>query len=473
MRQQGIVFRLAQTVADFIEPVIPYLIIGSKKAAEEAGKKVGPDVWVIKKNLWGKLCSKERPELKEAAGDMVIAPYDLEVKHILIQEISKAFEKDPGLAEEISFFMEDEVVQRIMAEEVQDTVAKESSDRYMKQTSTDRAKVFEEFNKILEEFIAKNSTAQGLESFERSNVEKTVSDQAITFDNAIKNQRQPYLHIQLNQGIALEDSPSSIRMAKIADFKRIDSKTQNESQGSKSLLSRFAQLESPEKEEFMEEVVDFASKIQYGDLRSEILAMVIPVLEGPRKVELIEKALYSASNIQDENERALVFSSLAPHLRGPGKERLIENIFSFAIYIRYGDAKFQLLSSLVPHLFGSKNEAIIEKALELVTAIQSNYQKVQALSFLITYLSEQRKQEVVEWALELAFNLQDKDMRPEALSHILPYLDEPQKKEILKKALDMASGIKSERQKAKALSSLAPYLNELGSELEKEEVIGS
>jgi len=469
MRQQGIVFRLAQTVTDFIEPVISYLIIESKKAAEEAGKKVGPEVWEIKKNLWGKLSSGERPELREAAGDMVIAPYDPDVKQILIQEISKTFEKNPDLAKEISFFMDNEEIQRITALEVQKMATEERSAGYAKQTSTDRAKVYEEFNRMFEEFVEKNSTVQGLESSETSGTEEIVSDQTVAFENAVKNQRQPYMHIQLNQGITVEDSPISIRMAKIADFKQIESNIQNKSKKLKSIISLIAYTEGTEKEEFMEKALDFASNIQYGDLRSEILAMIIPILEGPRKVELIEKALYSASNIQDENERALVFSSLAPHLRGPGKERLIENIFVFAPDIRYGDAKFQLLSSLAPHLYGSKNERLIEKALELVTVIHSDYQKVQALSFLIMYLNEQRKQEVIEQALELASNLKDKDMRPEALSYILPYLDEEGKKEILKKALKLASGIKSEYQKAEALSALAPYLDEL----EKEEVIDS
>ena len=118
MRQQDVIMKqLAQKVTDFIEPVIPYLVIGSKKAAEEAGKKVGPDVWEIKKKLWEKLCSRECSELKEAAGDMVVAPSDPEVKQVFIQEILRSFEKYPDLAREISSFMEDEAIQRIMAGE--------------------------------------------------------------------------------------------------------------------------------------------------------------------------------------------------------------------------------------------------------------------------------------------------------------------------------------------------------------------
>ena len=62
--------QLAEKVTDFIEPAIPYLIIGSKKAAEEADKKFGPDIWEIEKKLWEKLCSEDCPELEIAARDI-------------------------------------------------------------------------------------------------------------------------------------------------------------------------------------------------------------------------------------------------------------------------------------------------------------------------------------------------------------------------------------------------------------------
>ena len=56
MRQQKITLeQLAEEVADFIEPVIPCLVIGSKRADEEAGKKAGPEVWAARKKLWEKI----------------------------------------------------------------------------------------------------------------------------------------------------------------------------------------------------------------------------------------------------------------------------------------------------------------------------------------------------------------------------------------------------------------------------------
>ena len=147
MRRQDItIVQLAQTVTDFLEPVIPYLVIGSKKADAEAEKKSGTDVWAVKKKLWGKLCSRERPELKKAAGDMVIASSDQEVKQVLIQEILKSFEQDPDLTLEVSSFVVDEKIQKMIEED---------SVRLERQRSKDKNNVFEELNKLLEEFLAK------------------------------------------------------------------------------------------------------------------------------------------------------------------------------------------------------------------------------------------------------------------------------------------------------------------------------
>lgn len=456
MRQQDVIIKqLAQKIVDFIEPVIPYLVIGSKKAAEEACKKVGSGVWETKRKLWEKLCSTECTELKEAAADMIVAPSDMDVRQVFIQEILKLLEKNPDLVKEVSSFMDYKTVQKLMTEDSSSRILKQTSEQGSKQTLIDRIQVFDEFNRLLEVFVTRKGVSQGMEREGMPDTEKPVT----------------------GLGATGEKSPSDLRIEQIAEIKHItktdsaranventDNEIQDKVQTAKALLMTISSLENPEKRGIMEEALDFASRIQYGDLRSQALSLSVLYLDEPKKAESIEKALESTSHIQDEKERALVLSSLLPHLRGPGKEELIENIFCFSHHLQYGDTKFQILSSLVPHLYGLKNETIIERALELIEVIFSDYQKVQALSSLIPYLNEQKKEEVLEQALQLAFGLKDKDMRPEALSYVLPHLDESRKEEIIKKALNMASGIKSESQKAEALSSLAPYLDELEKE---------
>jgi len=449
MQQQDIIMKqLAQQVTDFIEPVILYLVIGSRRAAEEAVKKVGNDTWKRKKKLWEKLYSRETPELKEAAGNMVVAPYDPEVKQVLVQEIWELLERDPDLAIGVSSFMEDKITKKVLSQE--------SSVRLVAQNSTDKNKIFEEFNKLLEGFLAK-SVAKDLEQFEIPNSKKNTSDLRITSEDGmnIRNLKSQYTHIQLNQGIVTEGSPSTIRMAKIAEMKF---KGQGETQKLQTTLSLISQLEGPEKEEYLEKALEFASRIEYGDLRSQALSLLIPYLDGPGRTELIEKALYSAANIQDEDERAAVLSSLLPHLRGTGKERLLENIFACTFFIKYDDAKFQILSSLVPHLYGSKNEKILDKTLEIISGIQSDYLKIESFSLIIPYLGGQRKEETIEEALQLAFNLKDKDMRPEALSYIIQHLEGSRQKEIIERALELASGIESRYREVQAFYSLVPYI---------------
>ena len=450
MRQPDATLKqLTQIIVDFIEPVIPYLVLEYKETAEEAAKKAGPDIWETKKELWEKLCSREGYGLKEAARGMVIAPSEPGIKQILIQKILILFEENPDLAREISSFIEDETIQKRIAENYSANI---------KQNSSERNKVLEDFNNLLEEFIAKSSTVQDLKQSGIPEAEKTAPDRRVTNENnaILKKPWQKYAHPQLDQRFTTENSAVSARIAKIAE---INVQNPDEARGSQALFARVSQLKGQIKEEFMEEALEFACNIQYGDLRSETLSLLVPILEGPRKVEFIKKALYSASEIQDEKERALVFSSLSRHLRGADKEELIEQIFDFSSKIKYEDAKFQILSSLAPHLYGSKNEAVIEKALDLISGIISRYLRVQSYSLLLPYLNGQRKEEIIERALELAFNLNDKDMRPEALSFILPYLEESRQKEILETALNLAYGIKSKYQKAEALSSLAPYLN--------------
>lgn len=456
MRQQDVIIKqLAQKIANFIEPVIPYLVIGSKKAAEEACKQVGSGVWETKRKLWEKLCSTECIELKEAAGDMIVAPTDTDVRHFFIQEILKLLERNPDLVKEISSFMDYKTAQKIMAEDNSAGITVQTSKQISKQTLSDKIGVFDEFNRLLEAFVARKGISQVPERYGMPDTEKPVT----------------------GLGVIGEKSPSDLRIEQIAEIRHItktdfikanventDSEIQDKIQKVKALLLLISRMERAEKGTIMEEALDFASGIQYGDLRSQALSLAVLYLDEPKKAKSIEKALESASHIQDEKERALVLSSLLPHLRGPGKEELIENIFCFSHHLQYGDTKFQILSSLVPHLYGLKNETIIEKALELIEVIFSDYQKVQALSSLVPYLNEQKKEEILEQSIQLAFGLKDKDMRPEALSYVLPHLDEPRKEEILKKALNLASGIKSESQKAEALSSLAPYIDELEKE---------
>ena len=156
--------------------------------------------------------------------------------------------------------------------------------------------------------------------------------------------------------------------------------SENEKIDINNRVNLIAKLKILEKAENIEEALDFACNIPYGDLRALALYSVVTLLEGPTKAELIQKALYSASCIQDEDERALVLSSLACHLKGQDKEKLLASILEFSLHIEYDDAKFQILSSLIPYIDGSTNKEIIEKALDMVSVMLSEYLRMESYS---------------------------------------------------------------------------------------------
>lgn len=149
MQQPDSLSQLAQSITNFLEPLVPYLIIGTEKAAEEAGKKAGSDVWNKGKNLWKKFCYKDNPKLKEAAGNMVFLPTDAAVKQAFKLEILKSLEQDLDLAKEVATIMEVGVAQRIIAKN-------NSTVENVKQKSTGT-------KKVSQEIIADGSTIKGVE----------------------------------------------------------------------------------------------------------------------------------------------------------------------------------------------------------------------------------------------------------------------------------------------------------------------
>jgi len=200
MRQQDLIIKqLAQKIANFIEPVITYLVIGSKKAAEEACNKVGSEVWETEKKLWEKLCSIGCIELKEAAGDMVVAPSDTDVRQVFTQEILKLLEGNPDLVKEVSSFMDYKTVQKLMTEDSSARITKQALEQGSKQTLLDRTRVLDEFNGLLEAFISRENISKSPERYGMPATEKSVT----------------------GLGVVGEKSHSDLRIEQIAEIKHI------------------------------------------------------------------------------------------------------------------------------------------------------------------------------------------------------------------------------------------------------------
>jgi len=110
-------FELAQQVATFLGPSIPFLVIGSTKAAEKAGELIGSEGWEKAKAIWGKLRSDDDDKLEEIAKDLVFEPEDIEAKQDFLNEIVKVIENNPDIATDIASLMKSRVVQKVLAEQ--------------------------------------------------------------------------------------------------------------------------------------------------------------------------------------------------------------------------------------------------------------------------------------------------------------------------------------------------------------------
>jgi hypothetical protein len=91
---------LAQKIAAFLMPLLPYLLKVGDKAAEEVGKKIGGEGWDRAKALWDKLRHKKNVE--QVAQTAAALPDNQALREALREEIARALEEDPALREEVT-----------------------------------------------------------------------------------------------------------------------------------------------------------------------------------------------------------------------------------------------------------------------------------------------------------------------------------------------------------------------------------
>ncbi|MBI3166090.1 MAG: SUMF1/EgtB/PvdO family nonheme iron enzyme [Chloroflexi bacterium] len=94
---------LAQETAKILAPFLPYLIAGTKAAAEEAGKQFGKAAWDKAAELWGKLKPKveANPDAKSAVEKAAGKPEDKRLLGNLEYEFEQIFEQDIEFAQTI------------------------------------------------------------------------------------------------------------------------------------------------------------------------------------------------------------------------------------------------------------------------------------------------------------------------------------------------------------------------------------
>lgn len=99
---------LAQEVASFLTPFLPYLLKSGEKAIEEVSKRIGEDVWKSAKALWNKLFPKveAKPAAIEAAQDVASDPDSKGALNALTWQLEKLFASDQTLAQDVKLLLE-------------------------------------------------------------------------------------------------------------------------------------------------------------------------------------------------------------------------------------------------------------------------------------------------------------------------------------------------------------------------------
>ncbi len=109
---------LAKELSTFLSPFLPYLINASEKSAKEMGEKFGNEVWKQAKLVWEKIQSsvESKPSAQEAVQDVAKSPYDEDSLAVLRVQLKKLL-KDDKLAREVADLLQEQVVQRVLAEQ--------------------------------------------------------------------------------------------------------------------------------------------------------------------------------------------------------------------------------------------------------------------------------------------------------------------------------------------------------------------
>ncbi len=113
---------VAANVTAFLAPFMPYLVKAGQKvgarAAEEIGERFGTAAWQKAQALWEQLRPRveEKPAAAEMARDLASSPEDEDAQAAFRLQLRKILAEDKALAADLLRLLEDEVVQRVLAE---------------------------------------------------------------------------------------------------------------------------------------------------------------------------------------------------------------------------------------------------------------------------------------------------------------------------------------------------------------------
>ncbi|MGB7572005.1 MAG: hypothetical protein WBL87_09645, partial [Methanothrix sp.] len=102
---------MAQSAVEIMAPALPFLIMGGKKAVEEAGRKIGSDAYDKAKSIWDRVHSSK--SVQEAAKDVAASPENEANRLKLVKQLEDLFIERQDIAEQVNGVLKIQAVQEI------------------------------------------------------------------------------------------------------------------------------------------------------------------------------------------------------------------------------------------------------------------------------------------------------------------------------------------------------------------------
>jgi len=102
---------MAQSAVEIMAPALPFLIMGGKKAVEEAGRKIGSEAYDKAKSIWDKVNSNKK--IQEAAKDVAASPENEANRLKLSKQLEDLFIEREDIAEQVNGILKIQVAQKI------------------------------------------------------------------------------------------------------------------------------------------------------------------------------------------------------------------------------------------------------------------------------------------------------------------------------------------------------------------------
>jgi hypothetical protein len=130
-------------------------------------------------------------------------------------------------------------------------------------------------------------------------------------------------------------------------------------------------LREHDKEEIIEHILDFSSKIQYDDAKFQILSSLVSHFDGSKNETIMDKALELVSGFISEYKTIESFSLLVPFMDEQRKEESLEQAIELAFNLKDKNLALRAFSVIIPHLDESRQKKISEKAVYFKHDVQS------------------------------------------------------------------------------------------------------